>query len=283
MNLRLLEYFLAVVDHSGVTNAANALYVAQPSMSQAIRTLERQLGVELFDRSGRRLTLTSEGESLVVTARHIGDDTKQARAAVQSVKDLASGHLEIAATPTLEVDPLPELAARLRRAHPGIRLSIVSPGGVAQVVGEVRHGRAELGLTELPVQAPTLQSRELETQEIALVLPPSMAAGLADPTPWAALAGIPLVTMDTGAASAPEREATVVVECAHRPAVWELVRQGAGAAFLPRRLAERQISGVVVRSLTPRIDRSVGLVFRRGPLSPAGRAFLAVAAVAPPS
>jgi DNA-binding transcriptional LysR family regulator len=282
VDLRLLEYFLAVVDHGGVTSAAKALYIAQPSLSQAIRTLERQLGVDLFDRGGRRLTLTAEGESLVATARRIGADVDQARAAVRAVRELAGGRLELAATPTLEVDPLPELAARLCRAHPGILLSVVSPGGAAQVVDEVRRGRAELGLTELPVHAATLQVRELETQEITLVLPPALAAGLPDPLPLSALTDIPLVTMDTGAPAAPATDATVAVECAHRPAVWELVRQGTGAAFLPRRLAERQIGGVVIRSLSPRIDLSVGLVCRRGPLSPAARAFLTVAGVAPP-
>ena len=277
MDLRLLEYFLAVVNHGGITKAAKALYIAQPSLSQAIRKLERQLGVDLFDRSRRRLTLTPAGESLVVSARRIGLDIERARAEVQAVQDLASGRLELAATPTLELDPLPELAGRLHRDHPGVLVSVVTPGGAAQVVNEVRQGRAELGLTELPVKAGTLRVCPLEAQEIILVLPPALAADLPDPVPLDTLADVPLVTMDTGSGTMPETNAMVAVECAHRAAVLDLVRLGAGATFLPRRLAERYLRDVAVRSISPPLEQSIGLVFRPGPLSPAAQAFLRIA------
>jgi DNA-binding transcriptional LysR family regulator len=279
MDLRLVEYFLAVVDHGGITKAAKALYVAQPSLSQAIRNLERQLGVQLFDRSGRQLSLTSEGESFVATARQVRHDVDRARAEVQAVRDLAAGRLEVAVMPTLDVDPLPELASRLRRSHPGILLSVTAPGGAVEVVDEVRRGRAELGLTELPVKADTLRIYPLETQEIALVLPAAIAADLPDPVPLAALAAIPLVVMDSDTRTLPAAMATVAVVCAHRPTVWDLVRQGTGATFLPKRLAERQLQDVVVRSVVPRMEQSIGLIFRRGPLSPAARAFLAIAGI----
>ncbi|WP_370943249.1 LysR family transcriptional regulator [Amycolatopsis sp. cg5] len=63
MDLRQVEYFVAVVDHGGVTKAAEALFLAQPSLSQAVRQLERELGAELFDRTGRHLVLTAAGRS----------------------------------------------------------------------------------------------------------------------------------------------------------------------------------------------------------------------------
>jgi DNA-binding transcriptional LysR family regulator len=70
----------------------------------------------------------------------------------------------------------------------------------------------------------------------------------------------------------------VAVECAHRQAIWELVMHGAGATFLPRRIAETELRNVVVRSTSPQVRRTVRLVFRPGPLSPAATAFLDVAA-----
>src|SRR5215831_5888260 len=97
MDLRRLEYFLAVVEHGRVTAAAAALHVAQPSLSQAIRALERDLGVELFVRDGRGLTPTEAGRALVEPARQVLGDLSVARSAVDSVVDLGSGRLEVAA------------------------------------------------------------------------------------------------------------------------------------------------------------------------------------------
>ena len=285
VDLRLVEYFVAVIDHGGITKAARALYIAQPSLSQAIRTLERQLGVELFDRSGRRLTLTPDGTAFAAPARKILADAELARTKVHAVRDLAAGRLEVSAVSTLSVDPLPELTSRLLEQHPGILVNVMDPGSSAGVVGQVRRGEAELGLTDLPVRSDTLQTRELWEQEIVLALPPALAAGLPDPVPLAETATVPLVMEFSAGGRSPVADALdgvidhVAVECAHRRAVWDLVMNGAGAAFLPRQIAENQLRGVVVRSTVPAIRRTVGFVFRPGPLSPAATAFLGVAEV----
>lgn len=280
VDLRLVEYFLAVVDHGGTTRAAQALYISQPSLSQAIRTLERQLGVTLFDRSRRHLVLSPDGEAFTGPARRILADAEHARSRVRSVRDLASGRLEIAAVATLTVDPLPDLASALRASHPGIRLIVLDPGDTPGVLGEVRRGRAELGLIDRPVPDGSLPVRELWDQEMALVLPPALAAGLPDPVPLAALAGIPLIVELSGSPSRAVLEAELGdlvdprVECAHRQAIGELVVHGAGAAFLPRRIAEGELRDVVVRSTVPPIRHTVRVVHRPGPLSPAATAFL---------
>ncbi|MEU9211020.1 LysR family transcriptional regulator [Streptomyces sp. NPDC048415] len=286
MDLRLVEYFVTVVDHSSITKAAKALYISQPSLSQAIRNLEGQLGVQLFDRSGRQLTLTAEGESFVGPARQILADVKRAKERVHAVRELATGRLEISALSTLAVDPLPDLTIRLHQRHPGILVDVQDPGSSVGVVSQVRRGQAELGLTELPVVGDTLQSQELWVQETVIVLPPALAAELPDPVPLEAVGGIPLVLEFSGSQGRARLDETldqaighVAVECAHREAIWELVMHGAGATFLPRRIAESELSGVVVRSTKPQIRRSVGFVFRPGPLSPAAQAFLDVAEV----
>ncbi|MFP5072133.1 LysR family transcriptional regulator [Pseudonocardia nantongensis] len=281
MDLRLVEYFLAVVDHGGTTRAAQELYIAQPSLSQAIRTLERQLGVTLFDRSGRHLVLTPDGEAFTAPARRILADADRARSRVRSVRDLASGRLEIAAVSTLTVDPLPELTSALHGTYPGVRVTVLDPGSAAGVLGAVRRGHAELGLVDRPVPDDTLQVRDLWTQEIALVLPPALAAELPDPVPLHSLAEVPLIVELSGSGSRAALEAElgevvsqVGVECAHRQAIWELVVHGAGATLLPRRIAESELRDVVVRSVAPAIEHTLRVVHRTGPLSPAATAFL---------
>src|SRR2546429_2987960 len=85
MDLRRLRLFLAVVDHGGMTRAAEVEHVAQPSVSQAIRELETELGTPLFHRVGRRVVLTAAGEALVGPARQALRDVETGRAAVEAV------------------------------------------------------------------------------------------------------------------------------------------------------------------------------------------------------
>ena len=89
MDLRQLSYVVAVADHGGFTRAAEAVHVTQPALSQAVRTLEAELGVELFHRTGRSVVLTAAGEALLGPARRALRDAETARAAVAEVAGLA--------------------------------------------------------------------------------------------------------------------------------------------------------------------------------------------------
>src|SRR4051794_21629472 len=126
MDRRQLEYFLAVVDQHGFTNAAHALHVAQPSLSQAIKSLERELGTDLFVRLGRGIRLTGAGEALVGAARQTVRDFEAAHAAVLSVAGLERGRLDIAAPSTMSADPLAPLLGRFHAAHPGVFLRVLN-------------------------------------------------------------------------------------------------------------------------------------------------------------
>lgn len=280
-----MEYFVAVIDHGSVTKAAQALYIAQPSLSQAIRSLERQLGVQLFRRTGRQLVLTADGKAFVDPARRVLRDVQRARNAVQDVRSIVTGRLDISALATLAAHPLPQLAGKYQLRYPGVQLNITDPGSAGRVLDEVRRGDAELGLTKLPVNNSSLHAVPLADEEIVLVLPADLAESLPDPVPLESVRGIPLVLefSDTSTRSIVNdvldpAEQTVAVECAHRQAIWELVSQGAGATFLPRDLAEQELSGVVQRCTVPEIRRCAGLVHRTGELSPAARAFVELAA-----
>lgn len=231
--------------------------------------------------------MTPDGEAFAGPARNILIAAESAKSQVRSVRDLAAGRLEIATVSTLAVDPLADLTSRLLSRHPDILVNVLDPGSPAGVMSQVRRGKAEFGLAELPAKGDeALHSRELWEQEITLVLPPALATDLPDPVPIDAIAAIPLVLEVSDAGGLPlidhrlaQAIGTVAVECAHRQAIWELVMRGAGATFLPRRIAETQLHGVVVRSLTPPIERTIGLFFRRGPLSPAAAAYLEVAEI----
>src|SRR4051794_35505124 len=114
MDLRRLEMFVAVVDEGGMTRGAAAAHVSQPALSQAIRGLEAELGVALFDRVGRRVRLTAAGEALLDPARQALRDVETATAAVMAVRGVEGGRLSLGSLRTLAVDPTAPLVGRFR-------------------------------------------------------------------------------------------------------------------------------------------------------------------------
>ncbi len=289
MDLRQLSYVVAVVDHGGFTKAATVMHVAQPSLSQAVRTLEAELGVELFHRTARPVTLTPAGEALLEPARQALRDAATARAAVADVAGLAAGHLDLVSLPTLAVYPAAELIGRFRRAHPHVSVRLVEPEDADAVAERVRNGSSELGFAELPLTGADLETHPLEAQEFVALVPAALEpdVGRGKALSITTLARQPFITTPRGtstrrqideALASAGLEANVAVETDHREAIGPLVRAGAGIAILPRALAEDAATeNVVIRDVTPKIVRQVGLIHRAGPLSPAAHSFLALA------
>jgi LysR family transcriptional regulator, carnitine catabolism transcriptional activator len=293
MDERKLRCFLAIVDEGTVTRAAARLHVAQPSLSQTLRALERELGVALFHRAGRGLRLSSAGQALTGPAQEVLVAIDAARAAVGEVSELLRGTLHLAALATLAVDPLAELIGRFRRAHPGIVVRVHEPESTAEVSSLVRDGTCELGLAPLPLRSQNLRTVALGEQELLFVLPPSgrvvdesLRAVTASDAPLAAasLREIPLVVSPPGTSTRTLLEQAlqavgvtprIAVETAAREAIVPLVLAGAGAALLPAPLArEAERRGAIARAARPRIARRIGIVHRDDPLSPAARALV---------
>jgi len=294
MDERRLRYFLAVVEEGSVTRAAARLHVAQPSLSQALRAFEQELGAQLFDRVGRGLQPSSAGIALSGPARRILQAIDEARAAISGVVELRAGTLELAALATLAVDPMAGLIGRFRERHPGVRARVVEGDSVAGVSTMIREGLCELGATTLPVSGKGLRAHSLPGQELLFVLPPAGGSGSGegrsprDPIGARELAMTALVVSPPGTSTRDLLEQslaavgvapTIAVETAAREAIVPLVLAGAGAALLPAPLArEAERRGAVVRGARPAIRRRIGLIHRPGPLSAAASAFLAVAA-----
>src|SRR5205807_1938735 len=106
---------------------------AQPSLSQALRAFEAELGVELFHRVGRGMRLSSAGEQLVGPARQVLRAMDDARSAISGVTELRAGRLELATLATLAVDPMASLIGRFRDRYPGIEVDVYEPETAAGV------------------------------------------------------------------------------------------------------------------------------------------------------
>jgi len=283
VDLYLLNYFLAVVDRGGITKAARFLYISQPSLSRAIRTLERRLGVVLFDRSNGRLTLTEDGRRLEEMARGVLGDVDQARARVKAVRDIRSGYVDVAALSHFVFDPMIELVCSFREAHSDVLVRVIDCDVPASVHAALRRGEAELAVTDLSVESVGITTVQLYEQELVLAVPPDVA-DLPNCVPQALVRQVPLV-VDLADRTNPvhsgnllaDDSSNVAVDCADPMATWQLVSRGVGATIIPAEMARYAFPDVPVHQLDPPLTRRVGLARRAGELSPAAASFWEVA------
>ncbi|MFB4296480.1 LysR family transcriptional regulator [Actinomadura sp. NTSP31] len=282
MNLRQLRYVVATADHGTMTSAAQALYVAQPALSRAVRELERELGVELFARSGRGVVLTPVGERVVRQARAALDAVDAIEGMSAGRSDGRGAELRVATTPSLEPELTGRLIPRFARDQPAVRVRVVRCGGRDEVAAVLRAGRADLALTDLPVPG-DLTAHPFEQRELVLISP--LALKVREPVPPAALDGMRLVLPARGGARRAEIDTVLrrvgakpvpVVETDERAAWLGWVRAGMGSLLWYRNQLD-DTEGVAVRSFLPPITRLIGLVHAHRRLPSSARDFLAFA------
>lgn len=145
MKLAHLRTFVAIVDAGGVGRAAGRLNMTQPTASRQIRVLEAELGVPLFDRVGRRVQLTSEGEDLLRRSRALLSDADSLGERARALKAGQIGMLRIATTPQAIESVLVDFLARYRPRHPGVEVRLVEDGG-SRLAGRLERGDAHLAM-----------------------------------------------------------------------------------------------------------------------------------------
>ena len=286
VDIRQLTYFLGIIDYGGFGKAAEALHVAQPSLSQSIRVLERRLGVELFHRTGRGAELTSAGERLVLPARQVLRDLDAARRAVSSVRDLESGTVNVIAMPSPGVEPLTGLIKAFHARYPGMMVNVEGSFTPAETVEAIRSGTAEIGLLGSSGQPHTadLDVCQLKSQPLVLISPPGTEAD-SDTIERQHLDGLRFVISQRGSlmrqlidsALVHDSSTSVIAEMAHRTSLLPLVCAGVGHTVMPdswRDIAAS--SGCVVRRIVPEVHLDIFVVSRKGELSPGAEALMSL-------
>jgi LysR family cyn operon transcriptional activator len=146
MNLRQLQTLITVADAGGFAHAAGQLHLSQPAASRQIQALEAELGVLLFDRIGRRLQLTSEGEDIVRRGRRLLQEADSLRDRADALKSGLTGTLRVGGSPQHIETVLAPFVGRFRRRHPGIEVHFVEDGG-ARINDRLTHGDVQVALT----------------------------------------------------------------------------------------------------------------------------------------
>jgi DNA-binding transcriptional LysR family regulator len=290
MTLQQLRYFLAAAEHGSFSAAASSLLMAQPSLSDQIRRLEAELGVELFARAGRRLELTEAGRILLPHAERTLADAEEAVESVKEVRTLTGGTASFGTFGSAHHYLLGGLVQDFRRRYPDVRVRVIGQNS-AEVADAVRDGRLEAGLIALPIDDRGLEVRPSISEENHYVS--ASPQRLREPKTIEEIAAAPLILYDArwGAVDPLRRQ---LVERAQRAGVQiepeiEVEYMTAALDLAARRLGDTIASPSVLVtrgfsrklgsvSLDPPLFDTYAFVTRRNaPLSPATRAFLELA------
>jgi DNA-binding transcriptional LysR family regulator len=283
MDLRQLQALVAIADHGSFSAAAAALHTVQSNVSSHIARLERELGVQLVDRHGSRLT--EEGQAVLERARRVSAELEAAVADVAALRHEVTGTARIGMIGTTARWLAPLLLDRMAAAHPKVRL-VVGDGTSATLEPHLAAGSLDAAVVNLPQSNPELVERPLFDEDLVLVVPSGHSFASKGPVALAELDGFELLLPAPGTIFRAEidgacRAAGITLvpraEVDGVRLIASLTLVGYGPAILPATGVAEGLPGFTRVAVTGLPRRTVGLVLRRrGRPSAPARAMLEI-------
>jgi DNA-binding transcriptional LysR family regulator len=284
MELRQLEYFAAVARHRHFTRASREVQVAQPALSQQIRKLEAELGIELLRRSTRRVELTEAGELLLARASRILAEVEGARQELSELTGLLRGHVSLGSLPLASLG-VPAMLEEFRARHPGVGIHL-NEQAIDVIMEMLRRDELDLSFAMAGPDevGSAMTARTLYEEELVAVMSPEHGLASRRTVRVEQLAGDPLIGFRRGSAlrravddqlaradPAPE----YAFETFELETIRSLASHGLGVALLPAGYLDPSGPRVAAARLRPRVRIPISLVWRTDRRhTPAARAFL---------
>jgi DNA-binding transcriptional LysR family regulator len=285
MELRQLEYFLAVVEEGSFTGAAARLFMVQSSLSAALRGLERELGTELFVRGRRGVELTDAGRALLEPARAAIADAGRARDAVAEVKGLVRGTVRVATVAVPRRVDVVETVRQFRDRNPGVQVYLLHDGA-RDLVRLVAEGQVDLAVTPLTHRtSPALRFEPVLSTPLAVACPAGHRLSGAHDVDVRELLDEPIIDLPSGWWVRDLFDHMLEERNLHRQVRLEvnewfgaltMVERGVGISYGPRACLDDAVIGdVAVATLADAPPWELGIATRDEALrGAAGRVFL---------
>ncbi|MGM0346612.1 MULTISPECIES: LysR family transcriptional regulator [Streptomyces] len=284
MELRQLEYFVAVAEERNFTRAAERVHISQSGVSAQIRRLERELGAELFDRSARTVTLTVAGKAALAHARTALAAAGAVGQAVGEVSDLIRGRLTVGMVVGCTVTPLFDALAAFHRDHPGVELSLLEDNSDRLVEG-VRAGAVDLALVGAAAAAPEgLEALTLISERLVAAVPPGHPLAARPRVALSELVAHPIVCMPPGtglrtvfdqACVARDLRPVIALQATAADAIADLAARDLAVAVLSESMAARYGDRLTARLIEDVETPALLALIWKGGQGPAVRELLA--------
>ncbi len=242
MNLtfRQLRVFLAVAQQGSVTRAAETLHLTPPAVSMQIKEVESQVGLQLFERAGRRISLSTAGEYFALHARRLLAALRDAENAMGRFKRLEQGLLTVGMVSTAKYF-IPRLLARFRQDHPGIDVRLVVSANREALIRQLEAGDCDLAVMGRPPRDLDTRSEAFAPHPLVFMCPPGHELLRMGHPPLQALAPYPFIVREQGSGTrhamekffAEHRFAPhITMEMGSNETIKQAVMAGMGVSFL---------------------------------------------------
>ncbi|HSC76164.1 MAG TPA: LysR substrate-binding domain-containing protein [Pseudomonadales bacterium] len=272
MNLRDLQYLIAVADLRNFSQAASQCCVSQPTLSNQIRKLEETLGVVVFERNNKRVMPTETGEQIIALARRVLHEVDAMHDVAQSAQDPLAGKFRLGAFPTLSTYIFPSLVPKITAALPQLRLVLVEEK-TQTLLDRLKRGELDAALLALPLHDDQLCVKALFDDAFFLAVPPQHALAKKTAIEQSDLNNSKLLLLEEGHCLRDQ-----ALEVCHRVGMEEeqdfratsletlrqMVRAGSGMTFMPQIAIRADETGICyVPFKKPAPYRTIGLVWRK--------------------
>src|SRR5215467_7919458 len=274
LNLDQLRAFVEVVQRGSFTRAATELNLSQPAVTHQVQELERRFKASLVERLGKRVYLTQAGEKLLEHARNLLEDDARTHADMRRFGDGSLGRVRVGTSMTVLMYVLPPILRQLKTDHPQLEISLKA-GLTTTTLQMLKTNALDLGLCALPIEDPAFDTVPLFNDELVAILPAALGKAPKKVTP-AFLSQCPLILGSENSAlrrtiadwlalaGPPPRP---LMEFDNVEAMKSVVAVGLGASIVPSLslgAGHVTMANTLVRPLSPRASRRVGLVRLRG-------------------
>jgi DNA-binding transcriptional LysR family regulator len=291
MELRQLEYFVAVAEEANFTRASERVHVAQSGVSAQVRRLERELGQQLFDRTRAGVRLTDVGAAMLPYARAALDAVAGARAVVGELSGLVRGRVAVGMIVARSALDMPGLLSAFHRDHPGVEITLTEHSS-DNMLAMLLAGELDLALVGLSAAPPAgIETEILSEEQLVAAVSPGDPLAARPRIALAALRERRLISLPPGtgmrsaldtACAAAGFQPRIAFQAGDPVMLAELAARGLGVAILPDSLAAARADQLHSMTITaPALRSRLELAWKAGgPISPAARALLARARTA---
>ena len=272
INFKLLGVFLSVAENASFRKAADQTHRSMPAVSMQIKQLEEQVGVALFQRTTRKVSLTDEGEKLLISARKALAELEIGLLQIQQSIDLQHGRLSFACVPTVASTRLPLILTTFAKMYPGITVHVRELANL-ELLDCVRRREVDFGIGPVPENTGELDFSPVFVDEYCAMLPKGYQDKGRDGISLRELCTLPLLMLSDASTfrghlekvlSANGLEAKSNYEFAHVNTLIAMAEAGLGVALLPRIAIPRKTPLKVVRVVKPGLSRTISVSTIRG-------------------